>query len=88
MSHDETNFDPFQVEEVAQGGPGLAFIVYPRALTNLPAPNIWYIMFFGMILLMGVSSQTAETESMITMIVDLMPKFFNKHPRRSGSQKL
>jgi hypothetical protein len=45
-------------------------------------------MFFGMILLMGVSSQTAETESMITMIVDLMPKFFNKHPRRSGSQKL
>ena len=53
------------------------FPVYPRALSNLPMPTMWYILFFGMILLLGVSSQNAEMESMVTMLVDLRPKFFN-----------
>jgi SNF family Na+-dependent transporter len=70
------------VRDVAQGGPGLAFIVYPRALSNLPMPTLWYILFFGMILLLGVSSQNAEVESMVTMLVDLKPRFFNANRRR------
>ena len=34
------------VDQVAAGGPGLAFVAYPRAINNLPMPIVWYFMFF------------------------------------------
>ena len=44
--------------------------------------NSRYALFFGMILMLGIASQCAETESMITMLTDLKPKFFNRRPNR------
>ena len=41
------------MESVGRSGPGLAFIVYPRALSGLPFPHLWYCMFFGMLLMLG-----------------------------------
>ena len=70
------------VDQVAAGGPGLAFVAYPRALNNLPMPILWYLMFFGMILLLGIASQCAETESMCTMMVDLKPEYFSRSKKR------
>ena len=70
------------VDQVAAGGPGLAFIAYPRALNSLPYPRVWYLLFFGMLLLLGIASQCAETESMCTMMVDLKPHYFSRSTRR------
>jgi SNF family Na+-dependent transporter len=83
------------MDEIAEGGPGLAFVTYPRALSSLWCPPLWYeirfllsnegsryALFFGMILMLGIASQCAETESMITMLTDLKPKFFNRRPNR------
>ncbi|EFX60064.1 hypothetical protein DAPPUDRAFT_38809, partial [Daphnia pulex] len=42
-----------EVDELAVGGPGLAFIVYPEALSLMPFPWIWCIMFFLMMLTIG-----------------------------------
>ena len=70
------------IEAVAAGGPGLAFVAYPRALNNLPNPVIWYLLFFGMILLLGFASQCAETEAMCTMIVDLKADYFARSKKR------
>lgn len=41
------------MESVGRSGPGLAFIVYPRALSGLPFPHLWYCLFFGMLLMLG-----------------------------------
>ena len=30
------------MEEIAEGGPGLAFVTYPRALSGLWCPPLWY----------------------------------------------
>lgn len=44
------------VESVATGGPGLAFVTYPEAISMMPIPIFWSIMFFTMLYLLGVDS--------------------------------
>jgi solute carrier family 6 amino acid transporter-like protein 5/7/9/14 len=52
MSH-ETGLP---ISTVATGGPGLAFVTYPEAITMLPWPHVWAILFFLMLFFLGLDS--------------------------------
>ncbi|XP_063751548.1 sodium- and chloride-dependent GABA transporter 2-like [Eleginops maclovinus] len=68
-----TNEQGVDISEVAQSGPGLAFIVYPRAVAMMPMPQVWSVCFFLMIILLGLDSQFVGLECLMTSLTDLFP---------------
>uniref|UniRef100_A0A3Q2PKP0 Transporter n=1 Tax=Fundulus heteroclitus TaxID=8078 RepID=A0A3Q2PKP0_FUNHE len=70
------------ISEVAESGPGLAFIVYPRAVAMMPMPQVWSVCFFLMIILLGLDSQFVGIECVMTSLVDHFPYYLNQGYRR------
>ena len=41
---------------ILSAGPGLAFVAYPAALARLPLPQLWTVLFFLMLVTVGLDS--------------------------------
>ncbi|PNF22183.1 Sodium- and chloride-dependent GABA transporter ine [Cryptotermes secundus] len=67
------------IESVVSDGPGLIFVVYPQAMAKMPAPQLWAVLFFFMLLCLGLNSQFAIVEVVVTSIQDGFPKLIKKH---------
>ncbi|XP_050085310.1 sodium- and chloride-dependent GABA transporter ine isoform X1 [Anopheles aquasalis] len=66
------------VEDVISGGPGLIFVVYPQALAKMPAAQLWAVLFFFMLLCLGLNSQFAIVEVVVTSIQDGFPRWIKR----------
>ncbi|CAN9512334.1 unnamed protein product [Ophioblennius macclurei] len=64
------------VTEVVDEGFGLTFIAYPDALSKLPISQLWSILFFFMLLTVGLDSQFAAIEVITTSLTDMFPEVF------------
>ncbi|KAK2181587.1 hypothetical protein NP493_391g02039 [Ridgeia piscesae] len=71
------------VDQVADEGAGLAFIVYPEAITRLPVSPLWAILFFLMLITLGLGTQFAIVNTVHTTIIDAVPHIFLKVRQRS-----
>uniref|UniRef100_A0A182J071 Transporter n=1 Tax=Anopheles atroparvus TaxID=41427 RepID=A0A182J071_ANOAO len=61
------------VATAATGGPGLAFITYPEAISMLPFAPLWACLFFSMLFLLGVDSMFVQIEAIISSVLDVFP---------------
>ncbi|KAK2862041.1 hypothetical protein Q5P01_001574 [Channa striata] len=75
----EQNVD---ISMVAESGPGLAFIAYPRAVALMPLPQLWAIFFFIMLIFLGLDSEFVYQEALVTTISDMYPSSFQNTCRR------
>ncbi|MBN3289676.1 SC6A5 protein, partial [Polypterus senegalus] len=67
------------IDEVADEGPGIAFVVYPEALTRLKPSPFWAIIFFLMLLTLGLDTMFATIETIVTSVADEFPKYLRTH---------
>ncbi|CAC5382400.1 Sodium- and chloride-dependent neutral and basic amino acid transporter B(0+),Sodium-dependent proline transporter,Sodium- and chloride-dependent glycine transporter 1,Sodium-dependent dopamine transporter,Sodium-and chloride-dependent glycine transporter 2,Sodium-dependent neutral amino acid transporter B(0)AT2,Sodium- and chloride-dependent transporter XTRP3B [Mytilus coruscus] len=58
------------IENVIQSDIGLTFIVNPEAMSYFPISPLWSILFFLMIVMLGISTQFVNVETVITAIID------------------
>ncbi|XP_029030513.1 sodium- and chloride-dependent GABA transporter 2-like isoform X2 [Betta splendens] len=70
------------IATVAQSGPGLAFIAYPRAVAMMPLPQLWAVCFFLMIIMLGLDTQFVSLEALMTSVTDLYPHLIRRRHRR------
>lgn len=67
-----------------KGGPGLAFITFPEAMTQLPAPQLWSVLFFVMVLMVGISSQIGILLGFLLPIHDSFLQHRINQPKFTG----
>uniref|UniRef100_A0A673HXF0 Transporter n=1 Tax=Sinocyclocheilus rhinocerous TaxID=307959 RepID=A0A673HXF0_9TELE len=58
------------VKDVATDGAGLVFIIYPEAISTLPGSTFFAIVFFIMLLTLGIDSSMGGMEAVITGLSD------------------
>uniref|UniRef100_A0A1A7X3W1 Transporter n=2 Tax=Iconisemion striatum TaxID=60296 RepID=A0A1A7X3W1_9TELE len=51
-------------------GTGLAFIVYSEAIKNMPLSQLWSVLYFFMLLLLGMGSMLGNVTAIITPLQD------------------
>ncbi|XP_048461168.1 sodium- and chloride-dependent neutral and basic amino acid transporter B(0+)-like [Rhincodon typus] len=66
--------------EVAQSDYGFVFTVYPEAVSQLPWAPLWSILFFTLLLMLGIDSLFAFLEKLLTCLLDRFPKYLR--PKR------
>uniref|UniRef100_A0A8B9K3R1 Transporter n=1 Tax=Astyanax mexicanus TaxID=7994 RepID=A0A8B9K3R1_ASTMX len=70
------------IAEVAESGPGLAFIAYPQAVAMIPLPQLWAVCFFIMVILLCVDTQFTAIEGIVTSVTDVFPRVLRGARRR------
>uniref|UniRef100_A0A8C0RJY1 Transporter n=1 Tax=Canis lupus familiaris TaxID=9615 RepID=A0A8C0RJY1_CANLF len=62
------------ISEVAESGPGLAFIAFPKAVTMMPLSQLWSCLFFIMLIFLGLDSQFVCVECLVTAFHGHVPQ--------------
>lgn len=71
MSH----VNNISIDDIPISGLELAFVAYPALLTQLPGANFWAVMFFIMLVTVGIDSMFAGADTMCTLLYGIWHKY-------------
>ncbi|XP_037376112.1 sodium- and chloride-dependent transporter XTRP3 isoform X3 [Talpa occidentalis] len=63
--------------DTAVQGTGLAFIVYTEAIKNMEVSQLWSVLYFFMLLMLGIGSMLGNTAAILTPLTD--SKVISRH---------
>lgn len=69
------------VDQVVKSGVGLAFLVYPEAISTMPLPKLWSVLFFLMIMILGLDSLVCMVEGVVLSFTDQFPETLRQHKK-------
>ncbi|XP_061436739.1 sodium-dependent serotonin transporter-like [Lethenteron reissneri] len=68
-----------KVEDVAKNiGPSLLFITYPEAIATMPGAPFFAVIFFIMMVTLGLDSTFGGLEAIVTAVTDEFPRVFSR----------
>ncbi|KAK3106826.1 hypothetical protein FSP39_000767 [Pinctada imbricata] len=70
------------IDKVASEGAGLAFVVYPEVVKKLPISQLWAVLFFSMLVTLGLGTQIATVTTVHTTLLDQFPHLFRRGKRK------
>lgn len=62
--------DLADLSAIGLSGPSLAFVAFPIAISKMPGAFFWALLFFLMLFCLGIDSQFAMVESVMTVLHD------------------
>ena len=60
-------------------GTALAFVAYPAAIAKMPGSIVWAILFFLMLMMLGLGTMCISVHTIVTGIIDEYPRQLYKH---------
>nr|XP_039267122.1 sodium- and chloride-dependent betaine transporter-like [Styela clava] len=72
------------ISDVAEGGPGLVFEVFPAGLTLLPLPQLWSVIFFITLLFFAIDSAFGSIEGCAALLEDFRPQWIERYGPQFG----
>jgi len=74
-----------ELKSIGLSGTGLAFIAFPIAISQMPGSFLFAVLFFIMLLALGIDSQFAMVESVVTVLSDAGLEHRLSRPALSGT---
>jgi len=65
------------MKNVVRSGITLAYVSFPSAIADMPGSTFWAVLFYVMVLLLGLDTQFTVVEICVTAILDAFPKKLN-----------
>ena len=62
-------------------GAGLAFILYPEVVSRLPISPLWAVLFFLMLVTLGLGTQFSVVVTVHTTLLDSFPELLRRGKR-------
>ena len=66
----KTTFDDLEIS-----GPDMLFVAYPQILQTIPLSNLWCVIFYLVVILLGIDTQFAIVDVVIYFVKDLRLKY-------------
>ncbi|XP_064614016.1 sodium- and chloride-dependent glycine transporter 1-like [Liolophura sinensis] len=73
------------IDSVVAEGPGIAFMVYPEALAQLPLAPMWSAFFFLVLFMVGLDSQFVHVEIVVGCLTDMFPQYLRTRKMLTNS---